>query len=291
MSVSLNSTSDTYAIDYAGVPLHCYIFNNRDYPPNRHGLGVRSGSERDVKRLEKVCHDLRFKTEVFLDQTSSEARKIIRDISTRDYTNTGGLIVFIMSHGNKGGSLAFTDGLLVYLNEFIEPFKSNKTLQGKPKMFFVQACRGENFMSSHVQTDSAGVNDFQVEDITIPVEADFLYAYSTIEGFYSFIDPESGTWYIQTLCDVIEKYKTTKDVSLILVEVNDKIAQRETIKNQKMMHTCTNQLRKLFYFAKQENQKMKQSLMRYLKLLLIQLLLLLLPAIQQQLSKQIWHIT
>ena len=285
MSVSLNSTSDTYAIDYAGVPLHCYIFNNRDYPPNRHGLGVRSGSERDVKRLEKVCHDLRFKTEVFLDQTSSEVRAIIKDISTRDYTNTGGVIVFLMSHGNKS-SLFFIDGQTLYLNEFIEPFKSTKTLQDKPKLFFVQACRGENFMSSHDQRGSACVNDDQEEENTIPIEADFLYAYSTIEGFYSFIDPESGTWYIQTLCDVIEKYKTTKDVTLILVEVNDIIAQRETNKNQKMMHTCTNQLRKLFYFAKQENQKMKQGLMRYLFCSILILLVLLLLG-QQQISKHI----
>ena len=248
MCASFKSTSDTYAIDYAGVHLHCYIFNNRDYLSNS-GLEVRYGSERDVMRLNDMCDGLHFETDVFLDRTSSQARAIIRDISKRDYMNTGGVIVFLMSHGNKS-SLSFINGQNIYLNEFIEPFKSNKTLQGKPKMFFVQACRGEDVMSSHVQTDSAGVNNLQEEDITIPVEADFLYAFSTIEGFKSFRDPESGSWYIQILCDVIEEYKATKDVSHILIKVNDLIAQRETNENKKMMPTYANQLRKLFYFAR-----------------------------------------
>lgn len=38
----------------------------------------------------------------------------------------------------------------------------------------------------------------------LPAEADFLFAFSTIPGFYSWRNTDNGSWYIQALAKMIE---------------------------------------------------------------------------------------
>ena len=41
---------------------------------------------------------------------------------------------------------------------------------------------------------------------TIPNEADFLMAYSTIPGFVSYRSKSSGSWFISKLCEMLDKH-------------------------------------------------------------------------------------
>ena len=41
---------------------------------------------------------------------------------------------------------------------------------------------------------------------TIPNEADFLMGYATVPGFVSYRSKTSGSWYIKTLTQMLEKY-------------------------------------------------------------------------------------
>ena len=65
------------------------------------------------------------------------------------------------------------------------------SLAGKPKLFFIQACQGDQLDSgmklkpvAHTETDSAALS------YKIPSHADFLIAYSTIPG-------KTFTYYLQ----------------------------------------------------------------------------------------------
>lgn len=61
--------------------------------------------------------------------------------------------------------------------------------------FYWQACRGSEF-DDGIQTDSGPPNDTIETDANpghkIPVEADFLFAYSTVPGIFLLLTTECG---------------------------------------------------------------------------------------------------
>jgi len=168
-----------------------------------------------------------------------------------------------MSHGDKG-TIATSDNNEIYLTEFINPFKMNKRLKNKPKLFFIQACRGNQTMANmdNIQTDSA-IDYYETDATRVPVEADFLYSYSSVEGYYSYRIPESGSLYIQALCDVISNGKN-EEIFHILTQVNNLISKKEikikknnTIIINSTMPEFVVRLTKKFYFLQNNKQSLK----------------------------------
>lgn len=120
----------------------------------------------------------------------------------------------VLSHGVKEGVFGSDDGV-VSVDEIREPFNgiTCKNLVGKPKLFFIQACRGKKSQYRvKVQADAPedGESEMEVDgddfDITIPADSDFLIARSTTDGHYSYRKPEEGSWFIQSLCRNLEEH-------------------------------------------------------------------------------------
>ena len=90
--------------------------------------------------------------------------------------------------------------------------------------------------------------------VSVPTEADFLYAYSTVPGYYSWRNSENGSWFIQSVVDVFEKYADHMDILHMLTRVNAVVAtyKSRTWKSeshQKMqISSIVSMLRKNLYF-------------------------------------------
>jgi len=54
-----------------------------------------------------------------------------------------------MSHGDEG--IVYGVDKPIEIDQLIQPFKQNRTLAGKPKIFIVQACRGSCFMEVKIK--------------------------------------------------------------------------------------------------------------------------------------------
>lgn len=116
--------------------------------------------------------------------------------------------------------------------------------------FLHQACRGSEF-DDGIQTDSGPPNDTMETDANprhkIPVEADFLFAYSTVpgrhefysreidaattnashagfSGYYSWRNPGRGSWFVQALCNVLSEFGKQLEIMQILTRVNYMVA-------------------------------------------------------------------
>jgi len=248
-AASNNTFDDIYSQDFK-YPGRVCIFNNKFFINERN---KRHGSESDVERLSALFDELNYDVISYIDKTAEEMRKSIREMAKYDYKNVGSLLVFIMSHGVEGKILG-TNEEEIYLTEFIDPFKNVQSLKNKPKLFFVNACRGEGYVPIHdrVASDNQTSRDLH-EAAKTPIEADFLFAYSTVANYYSIRHLTDGSWFIQILCDMIERFRGTLDLGRILTRVNNGVAEKEgrDQNNQlvKMMSTNTTQLKKDFYFS------------------------------------------
>lgn len=89
-----------------------------------------------------------------------------------------------MTHGNKKQELSAKD-MYYPIHKLWENFTGDNclSLAGKPKLFFINACRGEKkdegvrIMKKRTQTDSSKQNGYK-----IPKYADFLIAQSSVDG-------------------------------------------------------------------------------------------------------------
>ncbi|CAI9558557.1 unnamed protein product, partial [Staurois parvus] len=135
-----------------------------------------------------------------------------------------------MSHGNKG--LVYgTDGQRVALRDLTFCFSRSSccSLDGKPKLFFIQACQGQQTQEC-VPVESDACNASHDTDVTnvdlIPGEPDFLLGMATVLDCLAFRDPNEGSWYIQSLCkELSANYQRGEDIQSILTKVNKQLSK------------------------------------------------------------------
>jgi hypothetical protein len=188
-------------------------------------------------------------------------------MAAKDYSECDCFICVILSHGEEG--VVYGTDKPVEITELTKYFKGDKcpSLVGKPKLFIIQACRG-------YQTD-AGVN-VNVADakgigeqgkpamVKLPVEADFLFAYSTIPGYYSWRNGANGSWFIQALSEVLKDFGKTMEIRKLLTLVNKKVAynfqsfnpENKDFHKMKQIPCITSMLTKDLYFSTVKKKKL-----------------------------------
>ncbi|XP_068952176.1 caspase-3 isoform X1 [Petaurus breviceps papuanus] len=170
-------SSDSYKMDYPEMGL-CVIINNKNFHPNT-GMSFRSGTDVDAAHLRDTFKSLKYEVRNRNDLTCKEIIELMYNVSKEDHSQRSSFVCVILSHGEEG-IIFGTDGS-VELKRLTCFFKGDKcrSLTGKPKLFIIQACRGTE-LDCGVETDSGTDDDTTCQKI--PVEADFLYAYSTAPG-------------------------------------------------------------------------------------------------------------
>ncbi|XP_059156603.1 caspase-3-like [Physella acuta] len=229
-------------------PLPCYsykmnyprrgtamIINNERFTNN---LPQRTGSSLDADRLYSLFNLLKFEKIIQLDDLRVEEMKNeLTKIAQADHSNSSCFVCAILTHGEEGYLYGTDDKLNV--GDLLAPFKGNrcKSLAGKPKIFILQACRGDDLDDGVSTGDSgfdasdAGVFDTPMqefeEDIDerkIPVEADFLLAYSVVPGYYSWRNPDTGSFFISAIDEVFRENWRKLDLLTMFTRVNYKVA-------------------------------------------------------------------
>uniref|UniRef100_A0A3B4BUX1 Caspase-8 n=3 Tax=Pygocentrus nattereri TaxID=42514 RepID=A0A3B4BUX1_PYGNA len=234
----------------------CVIINNIVFEQQSDN---RAGSEVDEKSLIEVFSWLGFTVEVHRDKTAPQMKDLLKDLSQKDHEGDC-FVCCILSHGG-GKEVYGTDGGAVPSEDIFGPFRgtSCQSLAGKPKVFFIQACRGRKYqLPVQVQADNLGGDDAAeeavletdtLEMITIPADGDFLVARSTVKGFYSFRSTESGSWFIQSLCKQLTTHcPKGEDIQSILLCVNEDVSKNVSKLNRKQMPVQRVTLRKKLVF-------------------------------------------
>jgi hypothetical protein len=120
------------------------VINVQNYDaPNPFKLKERKLSEKDVENLKKTLDYLEFKVILSLDSTKSEIKKLLQEQADLDHSELDCFLCVIKSHGNED-KIVTRDNLEMSYKEIMEPIKMCKSLENKPKLFLLQACRGDH---------------------------------------------------------------------------------------------------------------------------------------------------
>lgn len=225
------------------------IINNKDFLRSS-GMDryPRNGTDVDRDALAKLFRVLKFDVRIYNNQTRAEIRRITKDMATTNHSSYDAFIFSILTHGEEG-VIYGTDGTMA-IKDLTAIFKDCATLVGKPKMFFFQACQGHEYMDGMDVTDAPQ----QGSKVSVPAEADFVYAYSTVPGYYSWRNSVNGSWFIQSLTKVFEENAERMDILRMLTRVNAMVSTYKSrtgdyySDSKRQVSSVVSMLRKELYF-------------------------------------------
>ncbi|XP_048374759.1 caspase-9 isoform X1 [Sphaerodactylus townsendi] len=252
---------------------YCLIINNVTFSKES-GLSTRTGSDVDCKRLEERFGSLHFQVLTRRNLTRQEIIRELQQLAGQDHRSLDCCLVVILSHGCQTrhnqfpGGILGTDGKPIAVEKIVSCFDGSHCppLRGKPKLFFIQACGGEqkdrgfevevdpSVNQQHGSTLDSDATPFQIaagdsdqpDAIAIlPTPSDILVSYSTFPGFVSWRDKSSGSWYVETLDDILGKFARSEDLLVMLTRVQNSISAKD---KYKQMPGNFNFLRKKFFF-------------------------------------------
>ncbi|XP_058522906.1 caspase-6-like [Ochotona princeps] len=225
---------EEYKMDHRrrGIAL---IFNHNEFSEELK-LEKRRGTNADKEGLTRRLKGLGFEVKCFDNLKAEELLLKIHEASTCSHADADCFMCVFLSHG-KDNDIYASDAK-IEIQTLTALFKGDKcpTLVGKPKIFIIQACRGVEYDEPVLPLDAVdsetGGQDSNMMEVdaasvyTLPAGADFLMCYSVAEGYFSFRDPNNGSWYIQDLCEMLGKYGSSLEFTELLTLVNRKVSQR-----------------------------------------------------------------
>lgn len=231
--LSGNAESDFY-------PFHrgyCIIINNETF----RSLAPRQGSQTDEVALRKTFEEFNFNVDVHNDLSTSEMMNLFRKFRSESFNSYDCFVCCVLSHGNEGTVYGSDERQLSIEDDVVRSFTGDKCqpFNGKPKLFFVQACQGDRGQPGvcQIQRDSgttrgrilkqAGTiqRDADITERT-PILADYLLYIATVSGFAAFRNTSKGSYFIQNLTKGLQQKGDRCDIVQVLTESNKAVAER-----------------------------------------------------------------
>ena len=155
-------------------------------------LKRRKGALKDADCFSQTFVFLQYKVQVCYNLTASDMRSQVLKVSKIDHSQYDSFVCCVSSHGNKNGIYG-SDGLTLHREAFIDPIKSCSSLQGKPKLFFFQACRVPVVSADSPEQDTVDILP------SFHCDSDVLIANASTEGNPAYTSLETGSWFANAI--------------------------------------------------------------------------------------------
>ena len=200
---------------------HKQIVELRYYPMTnvRHGVALivnneqfqrhprREGSDRDEANLVQTWLFLGYRVEVRRNLTSVEMVEIFEDIDSfievsdksageENTVSHDSFVSCFLSHGSADDIMG-TDSKSVKMADVECMIGRSTKLQSKPKLFFVQACRGPR-AGAEVQSDDDSEYRHRITN-----RSDMHFSYATVPGNKAYRNITKGSWFVTELCKTL----------------------------------------------------------------------------------------
>jgi hypothetical protein len=205
----------------------CVVVNNMNFDFKR---GVtkysryRAESQLDEDSIIHVWKQLKFEceriTNVCLETFDEKMKNLVDDANRQAHRGHpyGAMACYVLTHGDDGDKLIMRDKNSISVDALLDFWNNRRCpgLQNKPKLIFIQACRGSK--------DDAGVQSTTDDDhiqydgrtVLLPTSSDMFVSYATPIGCRAYGRKSSGSYFIQSQLQVISKYAATTDITGIM---------------------------------------------------------------------------
>ena len=238
------------------------IINNASFAHHpEHGKQLpRHRSDVDVSRVKTLFHVLDFSVRVKQDLSKQQLLMELDDVACQDHSAYDCFVLWLMSYG-RSGEVFCSDGDTLSLETLEAMFSECKTLRGKPKLFFIQASRGDMEDVGEKVSPDSGISSLNQAnrsyeptegdsvvrsyeptegdsvvrsyeptegDSVAPKHSDFLYGFSTVDGYVSYRDKNEGSQYVRCFVEAFREHVAHDHILDILTVVNHEVSKIDT---------------------------------------------------------------
>lgn len=229
----------------------CLIFSNHVF----NNLGKLIGYEVDKDNFSEVFKELHFEIKVYTKVTANEIKSAIKEHANKSASDgihpTNAITVVILSHGNENFLCGYNYDPKCPKNRHdkitideIKDLFSNKNcphLIDKPKLFFLQACRGDSQddgLNSSIVKNHENIADVATtlrsgrrinseSDFSLPsVAEDMIICYATLPNYRSFVTSNGSIFGIK-LCVELKRWAWHRDLHEIISSANSAIRKKD----------------------------------------------------------------
>ena len=202
----------------------CLLINMVKYQNNAHE--ERSWSRKDVELLKEVFQNtLGFEqVEACTDKRADDVKTLLTSQASLDHSDSDCFVCFVMGHGEDGQIIA-SDNEIIDVANLLDPIRKCKSLEGKPKLFFLLACQIDEKTNRNGQVASPEKEELSTPlnnmNVTNKNDADLLIYRTTQRGQLARgVISNKGSHFVRTLCQVLEKQGLHSSLSSMLAETN-----------------------------------------------------------------------
>lgn len=164
----------------------------------------------NVMSLFDVFDKFGFRTRIDDNLTKGGLLKVLRDTSKKDFSEYECFVCVILSHGSKGG-ICGTDDEVVTLDTITSLFHSKKcpSLEGKPKIFLIEACQRDNVPDVESFSSPSVLDDDVLICYASPLQESYKQRSPFISSVVSMFHKRAGIDHLMDMMTKVNKHAKT----------------------------------------------------------------------------------
>ncbi|KAL1444558.1 hypothetical protein MTO96_029763 [Rhipicephalus appendiculatus] len=212
----------------------CLIFNNCNIED---GTERFNESDHDVRCMAALFLTFFFDCYEYIDKKADEMKELLSKAATSAaYEQAQCLVVIIISHSNQDAILGVDRQPLQLVNDVYAKFNNENcpALQGKPKLFFIQAFQ-ENKDDSGAGTTTDDTEDFMPEPAEtsecgkrMATWSDMYIAHAVIPGDITLRNENIGSGFLSTVFTVFSKNAAIMHLEELMEKVQDEMFRKSS---------------------------------------------------------------
>ena len=204
-----------------------YVFGNENFGrnPSRPNLRLdrRLGTDIDVECFVLVFRMLDYEICVRTDFTADEIKREVHRIAALDDSAYDSVVFCFTTHGESNHYIFGSDSHTVDVYHLTTMVQLCPTLENKPKMFFIQACRVEPQDKPNVTSDG------NPPEILHNPNADLFIAWATTRNSPAYRSSTYGSWFPVAMYKVFTQSANVYNLHTMMLKVNDMICSTKGV--------------------------------------------------------------